>query len=122
MEDPIEYQIPGILQTPVNEKGGYNFATALRSLLRQNPDIMMIGEIRDDETAKIAVQAALTGHLVLSTIHTNNAAGAVARMANMGISASDIATSVNAFMAQRLMRKLCDCKKKTSQLPKKKRK
>ena len=110
VEDPIEYQITGILQTPVNEKDGYNFATALRALLRQNPDIMMIGEIRDDETAEVAVQAALTGHFVLSTIHTNNAAGAVARMENMGVSSSDVATAVNAFIAQRLVRKLCDCK------------
>jgi type IV pilus assembly protein PilB len=111
VEDPIEYQIEGILQTPVNDKEGYTFATALRSLLRQNPDIMMIGEIRDDETAQIAVQAALTGHLVLSTIHTNSAAGAVQRMLNMGVAAPDIASSVNAFMAQRLVRRLCDCKK-----------
>ncbi len=110
VEDPIEYQIEGILQTPVNDAGGYTFSTALRQLLRQNPDIMMIGEIRDDETANVAVQAALTGHFVLSTIHTNNAAGAVARMGNMGVSTSDIATSVNAFIAQRLVRKLCDCK------------
>lgn len=113
VEDPIEYKMEGILQTPVNEKEGYTFPTALRQLLRQNPDIMMIGEIRDDETARIAVQAALTGHLVLSTIHTNNAAGAVARMENMGVSFSDIATSVDAFIAQRLVRRLCDCKKKT---------
>jgi type II secretory ATPase GspE/PulE/Tfp pilus assembly ATPase PilB-like protein len=113
VEDPIEYQMEGILQTPVNEKEGYTFATALRQLLRQNPDVMMIGEIRDDETAKIAVQAALTGHLVLSTIHTNNAAGAVARMINMGVAPQDIATAVNAFIAQRLVRRLCDCKKKT---------
>ncbi|HRY82554.1 MAG TPA: GspE/PulE family protein [Candidatus Moranbacteria bacterium] len=114
VEDPIEYQLPGILQTPVSEKEGYTFATALRALLRQNPDIMMIGEIRDDETAQVAVQASLTGHLVLSTIHTNNAAGAVARMINMGVAPSDIATAVNAFMAQRLVRRLCDCKEKIS--------
>ncbi|MDO8240533.1 MAG: GspE/PulE family protein [Candidatus Moranbacteria bacterium] len=114
VEDPIEYQIEGILQTPTNDKEGYTFATALRALLRQNPDIMMIGEIRDDETAQVAVQAALTGHMVLSTIHTNNAAGAVQRMLNMGVSPSDIASAVNAFMAQRLVRKLCDCKEKIS--------
>ena len=112
VEDPIEYQMEGILQTPVNDKGGYTFANALRQLLRQNPDIMMVGEIRDNETAQVAVQAALTGHLVLSTIHTNNAAGAVARMANMGVAPQDIATSVNAFIAQRLVRKLCECKTK----------
>jgi len=112
VEDPIEYQLSGILQTSVNEKDGYTFSTALRQLLRQNPDIMMIGEMRDTETAQTAVQAALTGHMVISTIHTNNAAGTVSRMTNMGVSPSDIATSVNAFIAQRLVRKLCDCKRK----------
>ena len=112
VEDPIEYQMDGILQTPVNDEGGYTFATALRQLLRQNPDIMMIGEIRDNDTAVAAVQAALTGHLVLSTIHTNNAAGAVARMINMGVAPQDVATAVNAFIAQRLVRRLCDCKEK----------
>jgi len=117
VEDPIEYQIEGILQTPVNEKEGYTFPTALRALLRQNPDIMMIGEIRDNETAQVAVQAALTGHLVLSTLHTNNAAGAVQRMFNMGVSPSDIASSTNAFIAQRLVRKLCDCKEKAAPTP-----
>ncbi len=114
VEDPIEYQMEGILQTPADGKDGYTFATALRQLLRQNPDIMMIGEIRDDETANAAVQAALTGHLVLSTIHTNNAAGAVARMENMGVSNQDIATAVNAFVAQRLVRRLCECKEKVT--------
>ncbi len=112
VEDPIEYQLPGILQTQVNQDGGYTFPTALRALMRQNPDIMMIGEIRDDETAKIAVQSALTGHLVLSTLHTNDAPGAVPRLLNMGLRADDLATSANAFMAQRLVRKLCDCKEK----------
>jgi len=114
VEDPIEYQIEGILQTPVNDKEGYTFSTALRALLRQNPDIMMIGEIRDDETAQVAVQAALTGHLVLSTLHTNNAAGAVQRLFNMGVSQSDVASSTNAFIAQRLVRRLCDCKEKVA--------
>lgn len=114
VEDPIEYQIEGLLQTPTNDKEGYTFSTALRALLRQNPDIMMVGEIRDNETAEVAVQASLTGHLVLSTIHTNNAAGAVQRMLNMGVSPSDIASAVNAFMAQRLVRKLCDCKEKVA--------
>jgi type IV pilus assembly protein PilB len=112
VEDPIEYQMEGILQTPVSEKDGYTFSTALRALLRQNPDIMMIGEIRDNETAQIAVQAALTGHLVLSTIHTNNASGAVARMLNMGVKPEDIVSGVNAFIAQRLVRTLCECKTK----------
>ncbi|MCX6764002.1 MAG: GspE/PulE family protein, partial [Candidatus Moranbacteria bacterium] len=113
VEDPIEYQMDGILQTPVNDTGGYTFATALRALLRQNPDIMMVGEIRDAETAQIAVQAALTGHLVISTLHTNNAAGAVQRLFNMKVSPSDIASAVNGFIAQRLVRTLCQhCKEK----------
>jgi type II secretory ATPase GspE/PulE/Tfp pilus assembly ATPase PilB-like protein len=112
VEDPIEYQLEGILQTQTNESEGYTFATALRALLRQNPDIMMIGEIRDEETANIAVQAALTGHSILSTLHTNDAAGAVQRLLNMGIRSDDLATAVNALMAQRLIRKLCDCKEK----------
>ena len=114
VEDPIEYQLEGILQTAVNDKGGYTFPTALRSLLRQNPNIIMIGEIRDNETAQIAVESALTGHLILSTLHTNNAAGAIQRLANMGISPADLSESANAFMAQRLVRKLCDCKEKVA--------
>ncbi len=114
VEDPIEYQLEGILQTQTNESEGYTFATALRALLRQNPDIMMIGEIRDEETANIAVQAALTGHSILSTLHTNDAAGAVQRLLNMGIRSDDLATAVNGLMAQRLIRKLCDCKEKVA--------
>lgn len=117
VEDPIEYQLEGILQTAVNDKGGYTFATALRSLLRQNPNIIMIGEIRDNETAQIAVESALTGHLILSTLHTNNAAGSIQRLSNMGVSPADLAESVNAFMAQRLVRKLCDCKEKVAISP-----
>jgi len=113
VEDPIEYQVEGLLQTQVNDEQGYSFATALRALLRQNPDIMMIGEIRDEETANIAVQAALTGHNVLSTLHTNDAAGSVQRLLNMGVRGDDLATAANAFMAQRLVRKLCSCKKET---------
>ncbi len=113
VEDPIEYQINGILQTQVSEEEKYTFATAIRALLRQNPDIMMIGEIRDDETAAAAYQAALTGHLVLSTLHTNSAAGSVQRLLNMGLSMSDLITGTNCFMAQRLARRLCpDCHKK----------
>lgn len=112
VEDPIEYQLEGILQTQTNEKEGYTFATALRALLRQNPDIMMIGEIRDEETANIAVQAALTGHAILSTLHTNDAAASISRLLNMGVRTDDLATAVNALMAQRLVRKLCDCKEK----------
>jgi len=112
VEDPIEYQLPGILQTQVNESGGYTFATALRALMRQNPDIMMVGEIRDEETAKVALQSALTGHLVLSTIHTNDSVGSIQRLLNMGVRSDDLGTSSNAFMAQRLVRKLCSCKEK----------
>lgn len=112
VEDPIEYQIDGILQTQVNEKEKYTFASAMKVLLRQNPDIMMIGEIRDKETAAIAYQAALTGHLVFSTLHTNSAAGSVQRLVNMGLSLSDLAAGTNCFMAQRLIRLLCPkCKK-----------
>ena len=118
VEDPIEYQIDGILQTQVNEAENYTFATALRNLLRQNPDIIMIGEIRDEETAKIAYQAALTGHLVLSTLHTNNAAGAVRRLANMGVGLADMASGTNNFMAQRLVRTLCPYCKRESRLSK----
>ncbi len=115
VEDPIEYQMDGILQTQVNEENGYTFVTALRALLRQNPDIMMIGEIRDEETAQVAVQAAMTGHLILSTLHTNSSAVSIQRLMNMGISTEDLATSVNAFMAQRLVRTLCnECKKEQS--------
>ncbi len=110
VEDPIEYQMEGLLQTQVNEEQGYSFSTALRALLRQNPDIMMIGEIRDEETANIAVQAALTGHSILSTLHTNDSVGSVQRLLNMGLRADDLSTASNAFMAQRLVRKLCDCK------------
>lgn len=112
VEDPIEYEMPGVLQTQVDEKEGYGFSKALRSLLRQNPDIMMIGEIRDEETAQIAVQAALTGHSILSTLHTNDAASSIHRLLNMGIGGDDLAAAVNALMAQRLVRKLCDCKEK----------
>ena len=120
VEDPIEYQLEGILQTPVNDKEGYTFATALRALLRQNPDIMMIGEIRDEETANIAVQAALTGHSILSTLHTNDAAGSIARLVNMGVRNDDMATAINALMAQRLVRKLCDCREKRATSPEEK--
>ncbi|HFC36115.1 MAG TPA: type II/IV secretion system protein [Candidatus Moranbacteria bacterium] len=112
VEDPIEYQLKGILQTQVDKKENYTFSSALRALLRQNPDIIMIGEIRDNETAQISVQASLTGHLILSTLHTNDAASSVHRLINMEVDSDELASSVNAFMAQRLVRKLCDCKKK----------
>lgn len=113
VEDPIEYQLSGILQTQVNETNGYSFSTALRSLLRQNPNILMIGEIRDDETAKIAYQAALTGHLVIATLHTNNASGSIARLLSMGVSPDDIVNAGGAYIAQRLVRTLCTCKKES---------
>lgn len=114
VEDPIEYQMDGILQTQVKEEENYTFASAIRVLLRQNPDIMMIGEIRDEETANAAYQAALTGHLVLTTLHTNSASGSIQRLINMGVSPSDLAAGTNCFMAQRLIRTLCPkCKKKT---------
>jgi len=117
VEDPIEYQLPGILQTQVNEENGYDFSTALRALLRQNPNIIMLGEIRDNETAKAAIQASLTGHLILSTLHTNDAAASVHRLINMNVDSDELATSVNAFMAQRLVRKLCDCKEEIEITP-----
>lgn len=113
VEDPIEYQMEGVIQTQVNKEEDYTFAKAMRSLLRQNPDIMMVGEIRDEETAQIAYRAALTGHLVVSTLHTNNAAGSVQRLVDMGVGVSDISSGTNCFIAQRLVRKLCPrCKKK----------
>ena len=115
VEDPVEYQIPGINQVQVNEKIGLTFAAALRSILRQDPDIVMIGEARDNETVQIAVQASLTGHLVFSTIHTNNAPATITRLIDMGIEPFLIASSVTAILAQRLVRKLCDKCKQTYQ-------
>ena len=111
VEDPVEYQISGISQVQVNEKIGLTFAASLRSILRQDPDIVMIGETRDFETAQIAIQAALTGHLVLSTLHTNNAPSAITRLIDMGVEPFLIASSVVAILAQRLVRVLCEvCK------------
>ncbi len=110
VEDPIEYQIPGIGQMQVRSKIGLTFASGLRSILRQDPDIIMIGEIRDLETAEIAIQSALTGHRVFSTLHTNDAASGVTRLIDMGIEPYLISSSVNAFLAQRLVRMICqDC-------------
>ncbi len=110
-EDPVEYNLPGINQVQVHEAIGLNFAAALKAFLRQDPDIIMVGEIRDLETAEIAVKAALTGHLVLSTLHTNDAPSTVTRLINMGIEPFLIASSLNLVLAQRLVRKLCDqCK------------
>jgi type IV pilus assembly protein PilB len=111
LEDPIEYKLPLIRQSQVNEKAGMTFAKGLRAILRQDPDIVLVGEIRDSETAAIAVQAALTGHLVLSTLHTNSAAVAVTRLADMGIEPFLVSTAVLGVQAQRLVRKICqDCK------------
>ena len=107
VEDPVEYQLPSINQIQVHPQIGLTFAGALRSILRQDPDIIMIGEMRDGETAQIAVQSALTGHLVLSTLHTNTAAGAVARMLDMGVESYLITSAVNGVLAQRLLRTLC---------------
>ncbi len=111
VEDPVEYQMAGINQVQVNADIGMTFPAALRSMLRQAPNIIMIGEIRDYETASIAINASLTGHLVFSTLHTNDAPGAVARLVDMGIKPFLVATSIRAIMAQRLVRKLCNnCK------------
>jgi len=108
VEDPVEYELAGVPQVPVNEKVGLTFANALRALLRQDPDIMLVGEIRDQETADIATHAALTGHLVLSTLHTNDAATALTRLVDLGIEAYLVASTVEAVLAQRLVRRVCD--------------
>ncbi|TAH32248.1 MAG: type II/IV secretion system protein [Alphaproteobacteria bacterium] len=107
VEDPVEYDIPGISQIPVNAEIGVTFANTLRSILRHDPDVILVGEIRDRETAEIAVQAALTGHLVLSTVHTNSAVGAIGRLLNMGVADYLLASSLIAVTGQRLVRKLC---------------
>jgi len=118
VEDPVEYQLEGVIQVPVNVKRGLTFAGALRSLLRQDPDTIMIGEIRDFETADIAVKAAITGHLVFSTLHTNDAASAITRLVDMGIDPFMVASSCILVAAQRLCRKLCDrCKAPVEKVP-----
>ena len=119
VEDPVEYQLGGINQVQAKPEVGLTFATGLRSILRQDPDIVMIGEIRDNETASIAVQAALTGHLVISTLHTNDAAGAIARMAYMGIEPFMLSSSLVMTQAQRLYRKLCPFCKQAIEIPEK---
>ena len=116
-EDPAEIQLPGINQVNLNEKAGLNFATALRAFLRQDPDVIMVGEVRDLETADIAIKAAQTGHLVLSTVHTNNAPATLMRLANMGVPAFNIASSVILITAQRLARKLCVHCKRPEDIP-----
>src|SRR5690606_11810227 len=111
IEDPVEYKIPGANQTQVNPKAGMTFASGLRALLRQDPNIIMVGEIRDSETADLGVQAALTGHLVFATLHTNNAATCLPRLLDMGVEPFLIASTVRAVVGQRLVRRLCiDCR------------
>jgi type IV pilus assembly protein PilB len=118
-EDPVEFNLSGINQVQMHEDIGLNFAAALRSFLRQDPDIIMVGEIRDFETAEIAIKAALTGHLVLSTLHTNDAPSTVNRLLNMGIEPFLVASSVNCILAQRLARKVCDeCKERETEVTK----
>jgi type IV pilus assembly protein PilB len=114
IEDPVEYQLNGINQINVNRKAGLDFATGLRSVLRADPDIVMVGEIRDGETARISIEAALTGHMMLTTLHTNDAPGAITRLTKMGIESFLIASAVDCVVAQRLARKLCShCKRRT---------
>jgi type IV pilus assembly protein PilB len=111
VEDPVEIHLPGIHQVQINERAGLTFAASLRAMLRQDPDVLMVGEIRDSETAEIAIQAAQTGHLVLSTLHTNDAPSTLARLRHMGIASFNVAASVSLIIAQRLVRCLCpDCK------------
>ncbi|MFQ5464916.1 MAG: ATPase, T2SS/T4P/T4SS family, partial [Thermodesulfobacteriota bacterium] len=111
LENPVEYEIEGVKQVAVNDKTGLTFARGLRSVLRQDPDVIMVGEMRDRETVEIALQASLTGHLVLSTLHTNTTVGAVTRLRNMGVPSYLIASSLNGVVAQRLARRICrDCK------------
>lgn len=118
IEDPVEYEIPGINQSQVNNAAGMTFARALRAFLRQDPDIIFVGEIRDTETAEIAVEAALTGHLVLATLHTNDAPGAITRLEEMGVESFNISAAVAGVLAQRLVRKVCpDCKAPTNADP-----
>ena len=107
VEDPVEYDLPGISQTQINLRAGMTFARGLRAILRQDPDVILIGEIRDGETAEIATQASLTGHLVLSTLHTNTAAGAITRLQDLGVDSFLLASTVRGIVSQRLLRKLC---------------
>src|SRR5690606_19061133 len=107
VEDPVEHAVDGVGPTQVNARVGMSFAAGLRAILRQDPDVVMVGEIRDGETAQIAVQASLTGHLVLSTVHTNDAAGAITRLRDIGIEPFLLASSLRLVVAQRLLRRLC---------------
>jgi type IV pilus assembly protein PilB len=112
VEDPVEYVVPGLNQVQVNTKAGLTFATSLRSILRQDPDVIMVGEIRDSETAEISIKAAQTGHLVLSTLHTNDSIGAVTRLLDIGVPGYQIAAALTSIVAQRLVRRLCACRRK----------
>ena len=116
LEDPVEYKLEGIVQTPIDHNANFDFAKGLRAILRQDPDIVMVGEIRDQETAEVAMQAALTGHMVLSTLHTNDASGAIPRLLNMGIKPFVVAPALSAVLAQRLVRRLCGFCKTEAQL------
>ena len=117
IEDPVEYVLPGVSQVQVNEKQGLSFADSLRSILRQDPDIVLVGEIRDGETARIATQAALTGHLVLSTLHTNDALGTLPRLLDLGLDASILADALLGVVSQRLVRRLCESCRQPTQAP-----
>jgi type IV pilus assembly protein PilB len=115
IEDPVEYQVRGITQIPVNEKKGLTFARGLRSILRHDPDKIMVGEIRDQETAQIAINSALTGHLVFTTVHANNVTDVIGRFINMGVEPYNFVSALNCILAQRLVRVICDnCKKRVS--------
>jgi type II secretory ATPase GspE/PulE/Tfp pilus assembly ATPase PilB-like protein len=115
LEDPVEYQLQGISQTQVATKKGMTFASALRHVLRQDPDVILVGEVRDEPTARMVIQSSMTGHLVLTTLHTNNATGAISRLVDLGIEPYLIASTLIGVLAQRLVRKTCpDCKGGTS--------
>ena len=117
-EDPVEYDLKGVIQVPINAKIGLTFASSLRHILRQDPDIIMVGEIRDSETAQIAIQASLTGHLVFSTIHTNDASGTITRLIDMGVEPFLVTSTLEAVLAQRLVRKICQfCKEEYTPEP-----
>ena len=117
IEDPVEYQIRGITQIPVNEKKGLTFARGLRSILRHDPDKIMVGEIRDNETAQIAIQSALTGHLVFTTVHANNVVDVLSRFLNMGVEAYNFVSALNCILAQRLLRLICEACKRRAEIP-----
>src|SRR6267378_3722676 len=118
IEDPVEYQLRGITQIPVNEKKGLTFARGLRSILRHDPDKIMVGEIRDQETAQIAIQSALTGHLVFTTVHANNVTDVIGRFINMGVEPYNFVSALNCILAQRLVRVVCEnCKKQVRYSP-----